>query len=661
MKKFQLLIITLFISSFGMLYSSDIGNDIKVQNFTSAKASVDKGVTAFNVNATFTNVSTTGFIGALGVVLTDLDGNILETIGIYNMRTPVDLTISSGVSYPCIIVCCVSKVRSVGNYRIRAAARLQGSSDWILLSDPGKDLIVTDSGNIFNIKTENLWSTRTSICKETRFGATAVFKNTGAADFYGLCGVALVDDQDEIVAVVGTNRLDTDKTGGVSIPAGVSFVGSFGSPAWYPFIPESVPPGNYKLRAAVMPANGDWYIVKGESGAVDVVDFEVKPIPVDLHDYFVYGHLTLLTSSVSTVETGVPFTFSTERYGGGTVIYPDYGLFYTRENTINVDYAVALLDGEGGIAEIISTPEPFSFGRFAVKPAEQECIIPTTVPSGRYFLSYVVKEEGAFVWKALKMDLTAVGLDNVVGLNVFNNNGLTVIPAPIHEDVKLTDKTVVNFSVSSVEVNNPFTFSTQYSGTEEVEYGIYNTGTNDITLNYAVALIDAGKQIVSIVSEPESISIDKLTATSVSGTCIIPKSVTSGRYYLCLVADNAALRSSNNNDDWSIIAYDSFDLDKTQAINVVNDGGVSTMVDMTTLSDISVYPNPVKDVLSVENREGVIRSLKITDLSGRLLKSISFAENTKQAVIPVAELKTGTYIIVIQTENDVVADKMIKM
>lgn len=90
-----------------------------------------------------------------------------------------------------------------------------------------------------------------------------------------------------------------------------------------------------------------------------------------------------------------------------------------------------------------------------------------------------------------------------------------------------------------------------------------------------------------------------------------------------------------------------FYLDLTNYLN-------TTQVDQNT-QKINVYPNPVKDILSVEGITGEA-SLTIHSLTGQKLKETS----TKTGKINVADLTKGTYIITIKTNKQSTSIKFIK-
>lgn len=70
---------------------------------------------------------------------------------------------------------------------------------------------------------------------------------------------------------------------------------------------------------------------------------------------------------------------------------------------------------------------------------------------------------------------------------------------------------------------------------------------------------------------------------------------------------------------------------------------------------ISIYPNPVKDVLNIRFKQEIIKA-EIYDVSGRIISSLSVTGNS----IPVSELSKGNYILKAFTKDNVIVQKFIK-
>lgn len=74
---------------------------------------------------------------------------------------------------------------------------------------------------------------------------------------------------------------------------------------------------------------------------------------------------------------------------------------------------------------------------------------------------------------------------------------------------------------------------------------------------------------------------------------------------------------------------------------------------------ISLYPNPVSNMLTIDNRTNdVISDISIFSINGMLVKQVSNAGNSTS--IPVSELQTGMYFVKMQVGNQVMNYKFIK-
>lgn len=78
-------------------------------------------------------------------------------------------------------------------------------------------------------------------------------------------------------------------------------------------------------------------------------------------------------------------------------------------------------------------------------------------------------------------------------------------------------------------------------------------------------------------------------------------------------------------------------------------------------NDISIYPNPANDMATISSANRAIKSIKITNLSGRNIMAIRFSTNLKQQTINISDLTTGVYLLSIETEgNNTITKKLIK-
>ena len=73
------------------------------------------------------------------------------------------------------------------------------------------------------------------------------------------------------------------------------------------------------------------------------------------------------------------------------------------------------------------------------------------------------------------------------------------------------------------------------------------------------------------------------------------------------------------------------------------------------INNISVYPNPVKDILNFKTEHNISK-VEVYDIAGRILSSNSISENK----INLSDLKTGNYILKLYTEKGIMNTKIMK-
>jgi len=83
-----------------------------------------------------------------------------------------------------------------------------------------------------------------------------------------------------------------------------------------------------------------------------------------------------------------------------------------------------------------------------------------------------------------------------------------------------------------------------------------------------------------------------------------------------------------------------------------------TSVDELTQNTFSFFPNPASNVLNLKANE-VIEALTITDMSGRVVKTIN-SNNTKQTSIDVSDLTSGVYFVQVVSNGVPKVQKFIK-
>ncbi|RZJ66982.1 MAG: T9SS type A sorting domain-containing protein [Flavobacterium sp.] len=77
-------------------------------------------------------------------------------------------------------------------------------------------------------------------------------------------------------------------------------------------------------------------------------------------------------------------------------------------------------------------------------------------------------------------------------------------------------------------------------------------------------------------------------------------------------------------------------------------------------SQISVYPNPAKDLVTVSNNNNIlVDGIQIIDVNGRTVKSVKF-EGVTSAEVNISDISAGIYMMTITSDKGSVTKKIIK-
>ena len=78
-------------------------------------------------------------------------------------------------------------------------------------------------------------------------------------------------------------------------------------------------------------------------------------------------------------------------------------------------------------------------------------------------------------------------------------------------------------------------------------------------------------------------------------------------------------------------------------------------------SKFSTFPNPVSDILSLTSGEGVqISKVEITDLNGRVIKTVNYSDTVSEIQINVADLAAGMYLVNVNSAEGTATKKILK-
>lgn len=83
-------------------------------------------------------------------------------------------------------------------------------------------------------------------------------------------------------------------------------------------------------------------------------------------------------------------------------------------------------------------------------------------------------------------------------------------------------------------------------------------------------------------------------------------------------------------------------------------------VDEHALDNISIYPNPFSNSISVDNTNGIIQSLKLVDLNGRILSEMPSVNSGIVKLDQLEAISSGTYLLILSGDNSSRTFKVIK-
>jgi hypothetical protein len=88
---------------------------------------------------------------------------------------------------------------------------------------------------------------------------------------------------------------------------------------------------------------------------------------------------------------------------------------------------------------------------------------------------------------------------------------------------------------------------------------------------------------------------------------------------------------------------------------------ISSVLGTNSYSDIifSVSPNPTKDIVNVSNTSVLINSIEVTDLNGRVVKTVNSID-ASNAQVNISDLSSGVYMMKIVSDQGISTKKVIK-
>jgi len=235
-----------------------------LDSFSIAKTTVKQNE-GFIVNAGINRQNPSPYDGQTGVALVDNKGNIVEVLG--------SVKLASKYSIPCV----VSDNVKPGQYTLRVVTRPTGG-EWSIVELYNRDKNVPKSFNItvtagtetgvkgggYGLWLGKLESEKASASPNEGFKVSSILRNVSSETFSATAGVALMDYDNNIVAILNTWEISLNANSGTSRTATYK-------------VPSTVPPGQYKLRIVVKTKDNDeWRVATIAEGNIQTfIDFTV--------------------------------------------------------------------------------------------------------------------------------------------------------------------------------------------------------------------------------------------------------------------------------------------------------------------------------------------------------------------------------------------------
>jgi hypothetical protein len=235
-------------------------------------------------------------------------------------------------------------------------------------------------------------ASKTSVPQNETFTVNVNMRNISALDSFpsgGHIGVVLVDNNNNIVANIGTRS-----------PPGLGIGNTWSTREINCYVPETVRPGQYRLRIVTRADDSDWRMVElseVRNGIPNAIDFTVTPRGSGALGGGYWLSLEVFTADKVSVSRNETFSVTVRTRCVGTDSFPGGQL------------GVALVDNNGNIVEVIrsinwNTLNP---GRGYRNQTINNCRVPNNITSGRYRLMIVARPAGG-EWR-----IASLSLDNI--------------------------------------------------------------------------------------------------------------------------------------------------------------------------------------------------------------------------------------------------------
>jgi|GEM_PF-1155484 len=239
-----------------------------------------------------------------------------------------------------------------------------------------------------------LTANKTTVTQNELFAVSTTPRNAGYENFPGgQVGVALVDNNDRIVEVMGVANRNALNAGSTGAALTINC-----------YAPETVRAGQYRLMAAARPEGGQWRVV---TLALPDVSNSIN-FTVTAGEANGGGYGMALTS----------FAANNTTVSGNAQVAVSYRFLNAGSDIFNGQIGAALTDNNNNIVTVLRS---WNSGRFVVgarnnDPISVTCTVPNSVVPGQYKLRMVLRPNANAQWKiaTLSLENSPTGFDLTV-------------------------------------------------------------------------------------------------------------------------------------------------------------------------------------------------------------------------------------------------------
>jgi len=442
-------------------------SEIKINaetDISSSATTLDRGE-SFSVNAPIRNYGLFNFSGYAGIAIVDASNNILSVIG----QNSVNLDPGYGYSSSYTIRCAIPVTATTGSCRIRVVSKSSEASQWSIVTgtlgytDVLNLAITSAPPRTHGIKIKNGSNLTCSVSATNRgaaFTVSAQYINRGTTEMTGDYGIALVDNNDVVLEIIGISRTN------LSLNPNTYWTNPFDATC---AVSSAIEPGNYKIRAVFRPTDENWSIIFGESGVTDILNLTVNSAIVpDESNLRIYPSFTITPNPIAQESSlSVNFGLINNTTGAG----PFMG-----------EIELALCDLNGVLVEVIAKqtltfPNDTYYRTYTLSSPQ------IVSPGGTYLLTLFQK---SIVGERKKVGNYSASIKNEVEVTVIGIPPLVTAVSPANgaSDVPVEGQLMITFD-KSMNSTSETGFVTLGGGIVSNEYATWSSNNTVCTISYS--------------------------------------------------------------------------------------------------------------------------------------------------------------------------------